>query len=60
MKKPGLFSRSGSFFISNPPLNDGAGCSLADQTRSKRSAFITLVQAATKSPTNFACMSLWP
>jgi len=29
------------------------------QARSKRSRFITLVQAATKSCTNFACESAW-
>jgi hypothetical protein len=31
-----------------------------DQARSKRSAFITLVHAATKSATNFACASSAP
>ena len=32
---------------------------LMDQARSKRSAFITLFQAATKSCTNFVCESSW-
>jgi hypothetical protein len=34
--------------------------SARDQARSKRSAFITLVHAATKSATNFACASAAP
>jgi hypothetical protein len=34
--------------------------SARDQARSKRSAFITLVHAATKSATNFACASSAP
>ena len=33
---------------------------IRDQARSKRSRFITLVQAATKSWTNFACASELP
>ncbi len=35
------------------------GGRVLDQARSKRSAFITLVQAATKSLTNFASLSSW-
>lgn len=45
-------------------LLDAAGTPRPDrffnQTRSKRSAFMTLFQAATKSLTNFALASDWP
>jgi len=38
----------------------GARANASDQTRSKRSAFMTLFQAATKSLTNFSLASAWP
>ncbi len=46
----------------NSPLGSGYGVDrlMRDRGRSKRSAFITLFHAATKSVTNFACASAEP
>ncbi len=44
-----------------PKWRDGErGSGRGNYTRSNRSAFITLVQAATKSRTNLSLESLWP
>ena len=45
--------------VSAPAQKADEGEPCLDQARSKRSAFITLFQAATKSSTNFARQSSW-
>jgi hypothetical protein len=53
--------KGGATITVAPPfvLPFGSGVSRPDHARSKRSAFITLVQAATKSFTNFSLLSSW-